>query len=202
MTLGELRAMLKGLVNRDDMADEQADGYLRLSIARIQRKARIPCMERVYEVTAELPMEDVEVPEDMLGLIEVLVDGKPITPETHAKLLRTRATVGRPRIYSRFQNKIFLSPAASVGQTVSILYHGEFTAFASDEDDNEISNVAPDLVLYGAAAFAGSFFQHESAAEWSANFDGLLNELLVQAAETEMGPGPLAISATYPECDY
>ncbi|WP_458098605.1 phage adaptor protein [Roseomonas sp. WA12] len=196
MTLAEVRAMVRALLNRDDCTPDDEDRFLSLAVIRIQRDLRAPLMERVQFTDATTQsVESVNLPADFLQMIEVMQDDVALD-HTSYRGLRRRAYA--PPAYARFGNVLYFHPPVPQGSRVEILYYGEFSALTGEADANELTQAAPDLLVYGALSYAGDHFEHDKRVEWEARFTSLLGSVQEQANADEFSGGPMSVQAAYP----
>lgn len=196
MNYGELKAAFKDHLNRSDLTDAQVVQYLKMSFARLQRNLRIPAMERIATYTSTAQAQNVPVPEDLLEIQAIFQNGKPLDP-LPVRQFMLQPVVGEPRHYCRIRSSIFFRPYIPADAPLDVLYYGEFSAFTSDADQNELSAIAPDIIMYGALSYAGDFFDHEKTEAWDAKFVTLAEELNNQAQTVDLQGGPQTVQAAY-----
>lgn len=198
-TLGELRTRVKGHLRRQDCTDAQADEFLRNAIRRSQRVLRVPALERFLlhdvGVTDGQPIPGfeqtdvyvVDVPGDFLEIINFRVNDKHIRRVGLREFgLQYRAQV-EPAIFAREQNTWLIAKGPAQADQVNILYYADVSAFVDDNDENEISAFAPDLLMWGACAIGGDFFRIDHRVEWEAKYQAELEAIQAQARAQEMG---------------
>lgn len=190
MTLGELKAQFKGLLNNSvvNKSDPLITTFINQAIMRIQRELRVPFMEKQILYTIPDTYTKLSIPSDLLELIAIMVD----TDQDgilEYELRRTDLTrVTResqmssltPRIFSRQGGAWILGPKPGVGSQVLIHYYAEFTPVVADTDTNTCLKVAWDAVLYGALSAACDYLQDD---ERGPKFEGRYGQITKQLQE-------------------
>ena len=203
MKLADVKALFRGLLNRDDLEEGQDETFLALGLGRIQRELRAPLMERVHYADAvDQPMETLPLPADYLEGIEVLVNGTPLSRESYRGLMQMGTVNGSmPSLYARYRNTLYFRGAIPPGMRVEILYYGEFTPLVDDEADNELTLAAPELLVYAALCWAGDHFRMDQKMDWEARYQAILQSVHEQARADDFS-GSLAISPAYHDPGY
>jgi hypothetical protein len=93
-----------------------------------------------------------------------------------------------PRPYYRLMDRWFF-PVASEGDEVTLIYYATWDALENDEDFNELTVVAPECVLYGAASYACTYFKDVRVSEMEERFKAELEELQLEIWEQEISTG-------------
>ena len=65
-----------------------------------------------------------------------------------------------------------------------------------DTDENALSKIAPDLIIYSALTYASDYYLDERAAQFEQKFVGFLTELQEQANDQEVNGGTQVIQPT------
>src|SRR5690349_8499626 len=100
MPLDQVRSDFSSLLDRDDCSADQADHFLRLGLARLQRELRAPVLERVFYVDSTEAFDMLPLPADYLEAIDLFVDGCALSKMTY-RLLTKQSVFGRPLYYAR-----------------------------------------------------------------------------------------------------
>lgn len=213
MAFQDMINSFQAILNRDDCSSTQAQAFLQQGIGRIQREARLPSMERQVVVTPTTPIKWIAVPNDLLQIIDVIVPDQQGVPRalkkrTYRELLRVDP-YDLPWCYARFQAQIFIagtvpgpSTASNTIPTVTLLYYGQFTPFASLTADNELSVSAPDLAVYAGLSYAADTYQHPSKQAWEATYQQVLADVQGLAIDLEMTGGPMVVQPLYGYGDH
>jgi hypothetical protein len=198
MNYGELRAAFEARLKRRDLAVGASADYIQLGLSRIQRTLRVPAMEATAVVTIDEdydPDVGFEIPSDLLSLISVSTQHGSIRRTGIDEVLARLTETGVPRIFAQRGGAYILAPYPLDSDEIRIDYHAEFDALEDDEDDNFLSIIAPDLILYAALVYAADDFLDRRGERWAANYEALLQELQSQAAADELSSA--VVSPTY-----
>lgn len=159
MNLGELKTHFTGLLNRRDCTTTQRDTFLQMAIARAQRVLRVPAMETLVEVTTDDSYDGgVSIPNDLIELIDLIVDNKQLRRVDITTALQAARTLGTPTVYARRGSKFVLGPTPEADTVIGINYYAELDTLTLDADENFLSSVAPDVIVYAALSYAAGFF--------------------------------------------
>lgn len=205
MTLGEVRSQLTGLLNRRDCTTALADTFLRMGMARLQRQVRVPSMERSHYIVGNpTAVESFGVPVDLLQIMDVFVDGKPLSKVSFRELMNMRslngAVTGPSEFYARIGAVLWVFPAMPPNTEMVLTYYGEFEELPDDTSENTATEGLPDVLTYSALTFAGDYFKHDSAKAWEARYVSLVTETMDAASQLEMTGGPSSV--TPPHADF
>lgn len=192
MTLSELTTQFTGLMNRRDLSANSAlvTNFISQSVMRIQRELRCPAMEKTVDVTIASGYTGLTIPSDFLELISLT----PQSPATKRELTRARpdvvsnlaANVGAPMVYSRQGGQWILGPAPAEGDVVRVYYYAELTPLLNPTDTNVVSEVAWDLIVYGALAFACEYYNDKRGTNFEARYQQILADLNGMATDDEL----------------
>lgn len=200
MNYSDLQAKVSGLLNRRDATPTQIQGWIQDSIQRIQRELRCPAMEQVVDVTIgsySLPYPGLPIPSDLLELIDLLDHhGNRITKEDVSRVSYLSREASVPRYYYRLAGRWLLGPAPQVGHTIRIVYYAEIGALVNPTDENVITDIAPDLISYGALSYAGDFFVDKRTSQWESRYSQIIQAIQGMADADELSGGS-AVSPAY-----
>lgn len=198
-----IRNQIKGLLNRNDLTDAQADIFIDQAIARIQRTLRVPSMEKTVVYTTGTTSKDLlTLPTDFLQLKHLYTSTGTIKYVDLSEYLQTQDSPGNPpSIYTRIQGGLQIKSSPPVGYKIYMVYYGEIPDLVSDTSTNFVTEIAPDLLVYGALTFAADFFLDERKDAFEASAVRIYDEITTQAIEMEFAQEGMAIStsANYPE---
>lgn len=198
-----IRNQIKGLLNRNDLTDAQADIFIDQAVARIQRTLRIPPMEKTQLYTAGSTGANLlSLPTDFLQLKHLYTPTGTIRYVDLSEYLRTQDAPGNtPVIYTRIQGGLQIKNTPPEGYVITMVYYGEIPDLVNDTDENFLTAIAPDLLVYGALTFAADFFIDERKEAFEATAVRVFEELNQQAIEMEFAQEGMAIapSAYNPE---
>ena len=198
-----IRNQIKGLLNRNDLTDAQADIFIDQAVARIQRTLRIPSMEKtlVY-TTGETGADLLTLPTDFLQLKHLYSATGTIKYVDLSQYLLTQDAPGNtPVIYTRIQGGLKIKNTPPQGYQIYMVYYGEIPDLVNDTDENFLTAIAPDLLVYGALTFAADFYIDDRKDAFEATAVRIFDEVTNQAIEMEFAQEGMAVapSANYPE---
>jgi hypothetical protein len=202
MNYGELKTQFEGLLKRRDLTTTQRDTWLQQAISRIQRKLRVPAMERPGSYTTD-SSGAISIPDDLVQLKAITVDATPtdLSARTLQEVLQTRKDlVGYPpTMYCRRDGNYLLAPFPAVGTVVTVDYYAELNALTLDTDTNWLTDIAPDVIVYGALSLACDWFIDKRGATFEQRFVQFAQELQDQGDLDELNNARMAPAHTYPE---
>ena len=187
MNYGQIRAHFKALLNRSDITDTLADTFLDQGIARIQRSLRIPPMESQHSYSFTSQTTKVTLPADFLEAIDLYFDNVSLIrlPMREMQAHLASGETGSPVYLLREGGDLLLHPQPSSGNLV-LNYYSIFAELSADSDENILSEVAPDLIIYAALTYAADYYLDDRAEIWTAKFFSFTEELRSQAVEQEL----------------
>lgn len=198
MTLNELTAQFLAMMNRSDLRNDTAlaTTFINQAIMRIQRELRVPFMEKVVRYTTPSTYDNTEglpVPSDLLELIDINVDtdgdGIQDYPLQRVQLkdaMGQSEALSSPRVFARRGGFWVLGPAPPEGSVVEIVYYAEFSALVAPTDENILSRIAWDAVLYGALAAASDYYNDERGQLFEARYKQITQDLQSMADADEL----------------
>jgi hypothetical protein len=197
MTLGELKAQFKGLLNNNvvNKNDALITTFINQSIMRIQRELRVPFMEKQILFTIPESYTKLAIPADLLELIAIMVDTDndgileyELTRTDLTRVMRETQVPGMsPRVFTRQGGSWILGPKPGAGSQVLIHYYAEFAAVSADTDTNTCLKVAWDAVLYGALSAASDYLQDdERGPKFEGRYGQITKQLQDQADSDEL----------------
>ena len=186
MNKGQIRAHFLALLNRSDCPDPLADTFIEQATTRVQRVLRTPAQEAQQTYTITGPTSSVTIPNNLLEIISVYMDGVALTRIPHHEMLQAQKTgeQGTPRLMCRQQGQILLHPQPTTG-TVYLDYYAEFPTLATDTDSNALTAIASDILTYTALSYAADYFMDERAALFEQKSGQFLAELQEQSNSAE-----------------
>jgi hypothetical protein len=199
-----IRNQIKGLLNRNDLTDTQADLFIDQAVARIQRTLRVPSMEKTQIYTTGVDGGNLLVlPNDFLQLKHLYTENSTIVYSDLGNFVRTVDTPGyAPRIYTRVQGSFQIKPTPPVGYEIYMVYYGEIPDLVTDTDSNFLTEIAPDLLVYASLTFAADFFIDERKDAFETIAVRIFNELKDQATDMEWAQEGMSIATAYNAPEY
>ena len=186
MNKGQIRAHFLALLNRSDCPDALADTFIDQATTRIQRVMRTPAQEAQQTYTISSQTSAITIPNNLLEIINVYMDGVSLTRLPHHEMLQAQKTgeLGIPRFMCRQRTQILLHPQPTTG-TVYLDYYAEFPPLATDSDSNALTNIASDILTYTALSYAADYFMDERSALFEQKSGQFLAELQEQSNSAE-----------------
>jgi hypothetical protein len=199
-----IRNQIKGLLNRNDLTDTQADIFIDQAVARIQRTLRIPSMEKTVVYTTGTTAQDLlTLPTDFLQLKHLYTQNGTIRYVDLNEYIMTQDAPGNaPSIYTRIQGSLQIKSSPPVGYKIYMVYYGEIPDLVSDTSTNFVTEIAPDLLVYGALTFAADFFLDDRKDSFEATAVRIYEEIVTQAIEMEFAQEGMAISTSANNPEY
>lgn len=200
MTYAELQAQVTALLNRRDLTTALNKTFIQQALARIQRTLRIPSMEKSVTVTASADLTTtISIPVDFLEVIDLINVTKNyrMRPTDLTTVIKEGEASGDPIHYARQGGSWYIGPAAGAGQQFRLNYYGQFDALTNDSDTNNLSIIAPDMLVYGALSYACDYFLDKRAGMFEQRFLQILADVQGQMHQDALAGGA-AIRPMYP----
>ena len=203
MNYGDLKNHFEALLNRSDITASLVTTFIDQGISRIQRQLRTPMNEKKVNYTIGSKTSYVTLPQDFLEIIALYQDQYELQRMTVSQY-RERNKAGEegiPRYFMREQQRLYLYPVPSTG-TLSLYYYCDFPQLVNNADENDLTAVAPDLVIYAALTFAADYYLDERAQIFEQKYVQFLTEVQEQANDQELQGGSNSIQPAYAFGDY
>ena len=215
MTFAEIKAQLRALINRTDMADAVAANFIQMAQDRLERWPQVDPMRYAprpsfmekfikFTVTADVDNPGAfTVPNDFLQIISIYSGSVEVERVGVPTFLQyDEASSGTPRVFMQTRHSIRMRPVPPDDQDLYMLYFGTAAALVAEDDENEWSTAAADVLLYGAAVFAADHFEDDRFNRFEDRFTQGLRELQDQTInEAQSGSTAIAPITSYPS-DY
>lgn len=189
MTYSEVKAAFTGILNRRDITPSQITLFLQMGVQYVQRKLRIPPMEKLMNFTS-IGENIIPVPGDYLEVIAIYTNDTTSVTKLEKRDLQTvlRASIapGPPIYYHRSGSSFIVAPTPAVGNTISVNYYSDATALTADTDHNWMTDAAPTIMVYGGLRYASDFFLDDRKASFKATLDEELFDLQEMANRDEL----------------
>lgn len=204
MNFGQLKTAFENRLKRRDLSASASGEYIQQAIARIQRTLRVPAMEKTVtvEVTESFdPTVGIAIPDDLLGLIELSTADGTLSKKGDDEVIQAAKAQGTPKVFSQRGSYYLVGPYPAVGDELRIDYWAELDTLSANDDDNWLSEIAPDVIIYGALSYAADDFLDRRGDRWEARYLQLKGELEDQAAADELSNGAVSPAHIFPEED-
>lgn len=206
-TYGDVRTKFISRMNRRDMTTDMADGFLQDAIKRIQRTLRIPAME----ASVSLPVDSTYtsnggflIPNDYIKLRRISWnDTSFLQREDESRVLPASADTGIPQIFCRRGSVWVLGPTpdqntATAASVVRVDYWAEFPQMLVTTDETILTDIADDLMTYGALSYACDHFSDKRGDKFEARYLQIAGDIEGQADDDELSGG----AAVQPAHEY
>jgi len=202
MNKSQIRSQLLALLNRNDCSNELADTFIEQSVARIQRVLRVPAMEQSVQYTINAIAGDTLVlPSDFLNMKLLISQDTLLEYVDPQRFFSYPKTGAAASVYTRMQGALKLRPVPPAGTEVLMIYHGEIPDFTGDTSTTFLSEIAPDLLVYGALTYASDYFVDERKPLFEETYARVFAELQEQAYMAEMEQSSMRMASPY-STDY
>lgn len=202
MNKAQIRSQFKALLNRNDCSDSLANTFIDQTIGRLQRTLRVPSMEKAETITFTAALPDSFIlPNDFLGIKELYFIQAPYSKSLErlelGRFLEINALGGSvPQYYCRVQNSMKVKPAQA-GMVIYMVYYGEIPDLVEDTDENFLTQIASDLLIYGALSFACDYFVDERKAAFAEQYKTIYEEIIEQNYQLEFAGGMNMVQGLY-----
>lgn len=202
MNYGQVKAQFQAVLNRRDITPTLTDAFIQNAIQRAQRSLRVPAMEKSVVVDFLKEDEAIDLPNDLLQLINVVWDqGVPYEATKMQRVdlgnvLNLRNQVGTPYAYARQDGALIIGPKPFSDGNIRMDYYADFSNLSADSDTNWLTQIAPDLIVYGALSFASDYFLDNRRDQFEERYNNAMAELTNQMQLDELSAGA-AIAPAY-----
>jgi hypothetical protein len=192
MNLGELKTELDDLVGRTDYTAAKQTTHINRAIRRIQTLTQLPDMEATVELTLD-ENKSVAIPSDYREL-RVIYEASTFVPFEKIDINQMYKIVGetpyteQPRPFFRLMERWYF-PGGTEGDDIQVVYYASWDALESDEDYNELTTLAPEAIIYGAASYAATYFHDSRVMEFEDRFKAEVEELELDRWQAEISTG-------------
>lgn len=200
------------LINRTDITSALAGTFVNQAQRKIARTLRLPSLEKIQKITVGTTSSTVynqatgqyTLPNDFLELVQIYDDERTLQRvplREFLELSKKYPTTGRPRYYTRKQNKYELVPRGVTGGEINVVYFADPTALTADTDVNTFTAVCPDLLAYGALLYAADYFNDSRKPVFEDFYNKIYAETAALAADADKATVDAAVrpSFDYPE---
>jgi len=197
MNYGEIRTQFKAILNRRDCSNALADTFLNQSLLRCTRELRTPAQEAETSLTVGATFTGFPVPADIIQAITFMVDTvsgqkRKLEYQSLARFLEMDVYVGSPAYYTRIGNNYQFRPVPAEDTVLTLYYYGEFEQFSDDNATTVLSLIAPDLLIYGALAYAADYFMDDRSEAFEGRYNQIAQALQDQAYDLEAHDASIA----------
>lgn len=203
MNYSEIKDAFTAILNRRDITPSRITTFLSLGIQYIQRKLRVPPMEKLVEYTSD-GTKLVPVPGDFLEMINIYVDDTSNGQVTLEKrdlqtVLANASVVGTPRFYHRSGSNFIVGPRPAADTVISVSYYQDAATLANDTDTNWMTEAIPSALIYAGLIYAADFYLDDRKKLWESRLLEDLSDVQEMANRDELVNG--TVSPAYPHED-
>lgn len=209
MNYGELKAALRAEINRKDITDALAAGFIQRAQDRLERWPQVDPLKWAPRpsfmqklVTFELEEDSATpgvftVPSDYLELINLYSGTVELERVDMSRFIRVPAAeVGTPRYFVQTGHTIRMRPLPEEGTEFYLHYYGTEPVLDNDLDENAWTIAAVDALLYGAAENACRHYEDERLDSYKVDFLRALGDIQDQSLSEDFS-GPMTIQPAY-----
>jgi hypothetical protein len=192
MTYGELQTHFTAVLNRRDLTTTIRDTFLQMGIAKIQRELRAPFMEKSVLVTIGSDYDGIEIPSDYIALVALTaVDLESKLQRVDLNVAQSEAAKGvaTPRVFARQGGRWILGPTPAEDDVIRIDYYGEIGELSESDDENVLTIIAWDLIIYSALVLAAEYFLDRRLETFNNRYKETLAALQGQSDFDELSSG-------------
>jgi hypothetical protein len=195
MNLSDMTTQFVNLMNRNDLRGNTAlqSTFITQAILRIQRELRVPMMEAsiLYTIPSTyVANTGLAIPSDLLELIGIFVGPNQEEQLERAELTTVRRLAdvqsGCPKKFARLGSNWIVGPPPNVGDAVLIQYYASFPSLVLPTDQNTLSNVAWDAVVYSALTDACDYYNDERGPGFDKKYSQIVKNLQGMADGDEL----------------
>jgi hypothetical protein len=191
MNLQDMTTQFTGLMNRRDLTANTAlvSTFMAQGIMRAQRDLRVPAMEKKIAVTIGSDFSGLEIPNDLLQLKEIrpVANLKKLNKTNLDQAYVAASVQGIPRIYARDAGTWVIGPMPQAGDVINVTYYAEFTPLAAPTDENIVSMVAWDMIVFAALCEAATWFKDSRYDAFENKYQSIKQAFQDQSDEDELG---------------
>jgi hypothetical protein len=208
-TYGDIRTTFKDRLKRRDCTDALADGFISDGIKRIQRNIAVPAGEKSVVVTLA---DDNYFTNGFLAIPSDFIRLKDLTytctnSGLHSVLRRAPLAevlgaidCGVPGNVIKFCRQLagwVLGPQPLAGDTVRIDYYSEYASVTQPADESVLLDIADDLVIYAALAYACDHWNDKRGQMFEQRFTQVLSDIQGQSDADELSGDTAVAQAFY-----
>lgn len=200
-TYGDVRTKFISRMNRRDMTVTDADGFLQDTITRIQRILRVPAMEAAVNFTIDGTYDangGLFIPSDYLQLRQMTYNDKIELRKEDVSLVVPFAAnnVGESYLFCRRGGLWVLAPKPEAGAIVRVDYYAEFPSMTQITDRTPLTDLASDLMIFGALSYACDHWSDKRGDKFEARFTQILSDIEGMGDDDETS-GSAAVQPAY-----
>lgn len=195
-TYAELKSSVANWLNRTDLTAEIPD-FIKLAESRIAHEVRLTVNEKTASLTSNA-QGAVAIPADLLELIDVFYNDKPIDRVSLTYLRGLSPQSGTPACFAREGNQIvfFPTPTMQASDTLIINYFYRVSDLSDSATTNDLFANIPEMYLFGALSEAATFLDADSA-RWEQSYQAAFNRAVADDRAAEVAGSSAQVQSGY-----
>jgi len=194
-TLGDLKTQIVDFIDRTDLSDTLVKTAIDTTIRRIHRQLRLPNMERLATSTLSSGETKIPIPSDLLEVSLMSINGNPIDRKSLNYLTTQPDAKGIPTMFAREAGGFRYYPTPDQDIDISMVYYEEYPPLVDDTDSNELTEIMPDALLFGALVYLGEYLADARVPQWDERFRTIVLSVQEQADQSEYSGSILTINS-------
>jgi hypothetical protein len=155
-------------------------------------------MEKVQTYTVnDVAPDALILPNDFLNIKHLYCEDVLLEYVDLNRFLRTVGGTDTPTMYTRIQGNLKIKPVPQEGTELYMVYYGEIPDLTTDTSTNFLTEIAPELLVYGALTYASDYFIDERKPLFEETFGRVFAELQEQSYLTEMEQSGMRMASPY-----
>ncbi|EGJ5143358.1 hypothetical protein INE66_003643 [Salmonella enterica subsp. enterica] len=196
-TYGDLKEAVRFWLNRKDQATiDMIPNFINFAEKQFTRLVKLPYYESMVDFTINDQFNFVVIPQDMLSIKGLTVNGKPCTRldlESFARLDSSNK-VTRNIYFTRKGEQIHFCPKPIPGDRVTLIYAQDIPEMQFDLDQPYSLLIAPDILLYLSLKHASTWLRdHEADQYWEQKAQQAAAALMQQLDDAEWSGSALQV---------
>ena len=198
------------LINRTDITSALAGTFVNQAQRKIARTLRLPSLEKIQTITVGTTSNTIynattgqyTFPNDFLELVYIYDNNRileRVPLRDFLELTKKHPATGRPRYYTRKQNKFEFRPRGQTGDEINVVYFADPADLTNNADTNIFTDVCPDLLVYAAVLYAADYFNDSRKQVFEDTYNKLYAETAALAADTDKATADASVR---PAFDY
>lgn len=160
----------------DQLVYEQLPRLVTLAERRIARELKLLGFLRAVQTPLQVGVAVYLKPDRWRDTVSMTVDGQPLQGRSYEYCRGywpDEAETGAPQFYADYDYQHWLiTPTPAAAQTLEVLYYEQPALLGDDNQQNWLTEYAPDLLLYAALLEAAPFLKNDERIQtWQAMYD-------------------------------
>jgi len=199
LTYSDLIKAVEDWLSRSDLTDRIPD-FIRLTEVELQRDLNMREHEKALETAFVAGQDHIQLPGDHLWTRQVRINTDPIRMMTIVGLdkfndvRQNRNGLSHPIAACQVGDRLMLAPAPAAADPITLFYMAEIQPLSDDNQQNQITRIAPDALLYGALTHSAPYIGDDPRIQiWSSYYEKAKESFKRMEWRSRTGGGPLHI---------